>query len=57
MQRENGDFHHLYLVKKDRVEPRYRSCFSEEAALALVMAHEAFGEKRFLQAAERRSIT
>jgi hypothetical protein len=54
MQRPDGDFHHLYLLKKKRVEASYRSMFfSEEAALALVMAHAAFEDPRYLQAAER----
>jgi len=53
MQRPNGDFHHLYDVRRERIESEPRQMFySEEAALALVMAHEVLGDQRYLDAAE-----
>jgi hypothetical protein len=54
MQRADGEFHHAYHVQQQQPIPEPRIMFaSEQAALALVMAHEAFGEPRFLQGAER----
>ncbi len=54
MQRPNGDFHHLYRLDRERIDPEPRSMFySEEAALALVMAHEVLGDQGDLDAAER----
>jgi hypothetical protein len=54
MQRPDGDFHHLYDVRRGAIDPAPRQMFySEEAALALVMAHEVLGDRGFLQAAER----
>ena len=45
MQRPDGDFHHLYDIREQRVMEEQRLMFaSEEAALALVMAHEVLGE-------------
>ena len=53
MQRPNGDFHHLYDVQRERIEAEPRQMFySEEAALALVMAHEVLGDQRYLAASE-----
>jgi hypothetical protein len=52
LQKDSGDFHHLYEMKKRVVRPDVRSMFySEEAALALVMGHQVLGDERFLQAA------
>jgi hypothetical protein len=54
LQRESGDFAHLYRVDEDRVDDGPRNMFfSEEAALALVMAHEVFGDEEYLTAARR----
>lgn len=58
MQRPNGDFHHSFDIKEQRVIERERRMFaSEEAALALVMADEVLAEPRdeqvFLRAGER----
>jgi hypothetical protein len=54
MQRPNGDFHHAFDVKAQKAQPEVRSMFySEEAALALVMAHEALGDEAILDAARR----
>jgi hypothetical protein len=54
MQRPDGDFHHLYDLRRQRIDPEQRSMFySEEASLALVMAHEVLGDQRYLDAAER----
>jgi len=54
LQRESGDFHHRYNVKRQEVDRVIRKMFSsEEAALALVMAHEQSEEEAQLQAAER----
>ncbi len=54
MQRPDGEFHHLLDLKTGRVNEQERSMFySEEAALALVMAHQALGDDRYLQAARR----
>jgi hypothetical protein len=54
MQRADGEFHHAYHVQQQQPIPAPRLMFaSEQAALALVMAHEAFGEPRYLQGAER----
>lgn len=45
MQRPDGDFHHLYDIRERRINEDQRQMFaSEEAALALVMAHEVLGE-------------
>jgi hypothetical protein len=54
MQRENGDFHHEFEPQKNFINTKTRKMFcSEEAALALVMAHEIIGDERYLRAAER----
>ena len=54
LQKENGDFHHLYELKTRKVKPQYRSMFySEEAALALVMGHKILGDQIYLDAAKR----
>lgn len=54
MQKENGDFHHIFELKNTAPNPAIRKMFfSEEAALALVMAHEVLGEQRYLDAARR----
>ncbi len=54
LQKENGDFFHLYDLNKGDIDPSRRAMFySEEAALALVMAHEVLGDERYLVAAER----
>ena len=54
MQKENGDFHHIFELKTTAPNPAIRKMFfSEEAALALVMAHEVLKEQRYLDAARR----
>jgi hypothetical protein len=54
MQRADGEFHHAYNVRQQQPIPEPRIMFaSEQAALGLVMAHEAFAEPRYLQGAER----
>lgn len=54
MQRDDGDFHHIYDVRQGEVNAEQRRMFaSEEAALALVMAHEVLGREASLSAAER----
>ncbi|MEZ4463519.1 MAG: hypothetical protein R3F43_03130 [bacterium] len=54
LQRPDGDFHHVYDVRTQAPIPAERKMFySEEAALALVMAHEVLGEDRWLEAARR----
>jgi hypothetical protein len=45
MQRPDGEFHHVFDLRGGRPDPRVREMFSsEEAALALVMAHRVLGE-------------
>ncbi len=54
MQREDGDFHHFYDLKNKRIRPERRSMFfSEEASLALVLAHDELGDPIYKDAAER----
>lgn len=54
MQRPNGDFYHNFHVPVAAPDIFVRSMFySEEAALALVMAHEVLGDPADLEAAER----
>lgn len=54
MQRDDGDFHHVYRPRDERIDPEPRMMFaSEEAALALVMAHEVLGDEEALTSAER----
>lgn len=54
MQKEDGDFHHVFELRTTAPDPRQRRMFySEEAALALVMAHEVLGDERYLDAARR----
>lgn len=54
LQKENGDFHHVFDVPNAVPVPHERKMFySEEAALALVMAHEVLGDAVYLKAAER----
>ena len=54
LQRPDGDFHHIYTPKTDALDTETRKMFfSEEAALALVMTHEAFGDAVYIEAAER----
>jgi len=54
MQRDDGDFYHLFDLRKGAPRQGVRLMFySEEAALALVMAHEAIGDARYLRAASR----
>lgn len=54
LQRADGDFHHVYDLQTNALVPQDRRLFfSEEAALALVMAHEVLGDQRYLDAAER----
>ena len=54
LQKENGDFYHVYDLQKAAILPNERKMFySEEAALALVMAHGVLGDAVYLEAAER----
>lgn len=54
MQRPNGDFHHNFHVPTALPDIYKRSMFySEEAALALVMAHQILGDPVDREAAER----
>ncbi|RLB62451.1 MAG: hypothetical protein DRI90_09040, partial [Deltaproteobacteria bacterium] len=54
MQRPGGDFHHVYDRQRGLVDPEPTLMFaSEQAALGLLMAHQEFGEERFLAAAEQ----
>jgi len=55
MQRPDGDFDHVYDLRRGRALADERRMFaSEEAALALVMAHAVLGERpEHLRAAER----
>lgn len=54
MQRDDGNFDHLFLVEEGRADPEPQKMFySEEAALALVMAHEVLGDDRYIDAARR----
>lgn len=54
MQKPNGDFYHSFHVPVATPNIYTRSMFySEEAALALVMAHEVLGDEADLAAAER----
>ncbi len=54
MQKDNGDFFHIYDFDTGQADPAVREMFaSEEAALALVTAHGVLGDARYLQAAER----
>ena len=54
MQRPGGDFHHVFDRERAVVNLEPTSMFaSEQAALGLLLAHEVFGEERFLTASER----
>ncbi len=54
LQQPSGDFWHVYDLKKKAIDRSHRLMFfSEEAALALVMAHEVLGDAEYLAAAER----
>lgn len=54
MQKENGDFYHFYHLATNTPDRQKRLMFySEEAALALVMASKILKEDRYLKAAER----
>ena len=54
MQKADGDFYHNFHVPVATPDIYQRSMFySEEAALALVMAHEVLGDAVDLEAAER----
>ncbi len=54
MQRPDGEFHHRLDTGTGRPVAEAREMFvSEEAALALVLAHEAFGDADALDAARR----
>ncbi|MDX9724653.1 MAG: hypothetical protein RBU37_28145, partial [Myxococcota bacterium] len=53
MQKDDGNFYHQYAPGRDFIDPeRLEMFYSEEAALALVMAHEVLGEQRYLDAAK-----
>ncbi len=54
LQKPSGDFFHMYDVTQDVIRKEKRLMFySEEAALALVMAHQVLGDAVYLEAAER----
>lgn len=54
LQADNGDFYHRYDPHADVIDREDKKMFfSEEAALALVMAHEVLGDDRYLEAARR----
>ena len=54
MQQEHGDSYHTYFPKEDRIDRQVRSMFyTEESALALIMAYKVLGDERYLEAAER----
>lgn len=54
LQKEDGDFFHDFDLRNGQIDRATRSMFySEEAALALVLAHAALGEPAWLTAAER----
>lgn len=54
LQQENGDFFHDFDLRNGQIDRATRSMFySEEASLALVLAHAALGEPAWLGAAER----
>ncbi|MFN3196860.1 MAG: hypothetical protein ACE366_00390 [Bradymonadia bacterium] len=54
LQQPNGEFQHKVIVGKRQIDPSYKGMFySEEAALALVMAHKILGDDTYLAAAER----
>jgi len=54
LQRENGDFNHLFDLEKNHIDDETRLMFfSEEAALALVMGHKLLGDEAYLPAARR----
>ncbi len=54
MQHEDGSFAHLYDARAGRRDDRTQMLyFSGEAALALVRMYTAFGEPRYIRAAER----
>ncbi|MBU0550430.1 hypothetical protein KJ940_02940 [Myxococcota bacterium] len=54
VQKEDGDFYHAVNIKTGKVGKRTRKMFfSEEAALALVMAHEVLGDPEDLAAAQQ----
>ncbi len=54
MQRPDGELHHVYDVTDARpLDEPPRMFASEQAALALVLAHGALGDGRYLAAAER----
>ncbi len=54
LQRENGDFNHLFHLSTGEIDEETRLMFfSEEAALALVMGHKLLGDEAYLPAARR----
>ncbi len=53
LQRPDGDFHHVFAPASGVVPGPRRQFCTEEASLALLLAHEAFGEPALLTAAER----
>ncbi|MBN1336692.1 MAG: hypothetical protein JXB39_12110 [Deltaproteobacteria bacterium] len=54
LQREDGEFHHGYDRTTGAIDPTARAMFaSEEAALALVLAHRVLEEERYRVAARR----
>jgi hypothetical protein len=54
MQRVDGEFHHVYDIRRQTPHSQRRLLFaSEQAALALVMTYNVFADRRSLQGAER----
>ncbi len=54
MQRADGEFYHVYDVRRQAPKPQPRLMFaSEQAALALLMAHDVFADARYLEGAKR----
>ena len=54
LQRDNGDFHHVFDLGKQAIDRETRLMFfSEEASLALVMGHKILGDEAYLPAARR----
>jgi|GEM_PF-1204300 len=54
MQKDNGDFCHLYNIRAQRRDEHTQLLyFTGEAALAMTRTYKIFGDKRYLRAAER----
>lgn len=54
MQKDNGDFCHLYHVRSQRRDEHTQLLyFTGEAALAMARSYKIFGDERYLRASER----